>query len=369
MLRPFFLGVLALLAAGPVLAQSRIKDIATVEGVRENALTGYGLVVGLSGTGDSPAFPATSQTLRDMLNRQGVAADPVIRSRGAAAVSVSAALPPSARPGTTIDVSVAVLGDAGSLQGGILQPTALVGPDGQVYAVAQGPVSIAGGFSAGGGAQSVQRGVVSTARIPGGATVERAPAFDLSKQATITVSLRNPDFSLARQVAQAINAGTRQSIARMLDNTKIEVTVPASYTGRAAELVADIENFPVRPDQSPPPARIVLDERSGTIVMGESVRMSTVAVSHGNLTVRVTETPQVSQPGPFTQGGATVVVPRTNVEVTPWGTRMVTLPAGSSIRELVNTLNSINVGVQDQMAILQAIKQAGAIQAEIIMGR
>jgi flagellar P-ring protein precursor FlgI len=369
MLRLMLFVALGFLMAGPALAQSRIKDVATVEGVRENALTGYGLVVGLSGTGDSPAFPATAQSLRDMLSRQGVAADPVIRSRGAAAVSVSAVLPPFARPGTTIDVSVAVLGDAGSLQGGILQPTALAGPDGQVYAVAQGPVSIAGGFSAGGSAQSVQRGVVSTARIPGGAIVERMPAFDLGRQATITVVLRNPDFSLARQVAQAINAGMRANIARMLDNTGIEVTVPASYSGRAAELVADIENLPVRPDASPPPARIVLDERSGTIVMGEGVRMSTVAVAHGNLQIRITETPQVLQPGPFTQGGATVVVPRTNVEVTPRGTRLVTLPAGSSIRELVNILNSLNVGVQDQMAILQAIKQAGALQADVIMGR
>jgi flagellar P-ring protein precursor FlgI len=261
------------------------------------------------------------------------------------------------------------MGDAGSLQGGILQPTALVGPDGEVYAVAQGPVSLGGGFSAGGQAQSVQRGVVSTARIPGGATIERVPAFDLSKKATITVSLRNPDFSMARQVARAINAGAGGNIARMLDNTNIEVTVPASYTGRAAELVADIENFPVRPDQSPPPARIVLDERTGTIVLGESVRISTVAVSHGNLQVRVTEAPQVSQPGPFTQGGAAVVVPRTNVEVTQGGGRLVALPAGSTIGDLVRTLNSLNVGTRDQMAILQAIKQAGAIQAEIVMGR
>lgn len=369
MIRLVLACLVLLFGATPAAAQSRIKDVATIEGVRENALVGYGLVVGLGGTGDSSAFPATAQTLRDMLNRQGVAADPVIRSRGAAAVSVTAALPPFARPGATIDVSIAVMGDAGALQGGILQPTALAGPDGQVYAVAQGPVSLGGAFTSGGQAQSIQRGVVSTARIPGGATIERTPDFDLSKQATITVSLRNPDFSFARQVARAINAGVGQDIARMLDNTNIEVTVPANYAGRAAELVADIENLPVNPGSSPPPARIVLDERSGTIVIGESVRMSTVAVSHGNLTVRVTEAPQVSQPGPFTQGGAAVVVPRTNVEVTPWGTRLVTLPAGSSIRDLVNTLNSLNIGVQDQLAILQAIKQAGAIQADVIMGR
>lgn len=362
--------VIALLAAAPAWGQSRIKDIAAVEGVRENALVGNGVVLGLQGTGDSSAFPVTGQVLRDTLNAQGIGGpDAVIRSRSAALVSVTAALPPFARPGTKIDVSVAVMGDAGSLRGGILQPTALVGPDGQVYAVASGPVSLGGGFSAGGAAQSVQRGVVSTARIPGGATVERVPAFDLGRQSTITVSLRNPDFSLARQVAQAINAGTGSNIARMLDNTNIEVAVPASYSGRAAELVADIENFPVNPGASPPPARIVLDERSGTIVLGESVRISTVAVSHGNLQVRVTETPQVSQPAPFSQGGATVVVPRTQVEVTQGGGRLVVMPGGSTIGELVRSLNSLNVPLQDQMAILHAIRQAGAIQAEILTAR
>ncbi len=362
--------LLALSVATPAVAQSRIKDIAAVEGVRENALVGNGVVLGLQGTGDSAAFPLTGQVLRDTLNAQGVGGpDVVIRSRGAALVSVSAALPPFARPGTKIDVSVAVMGDAGSLRGGILQPTALIGPDGQVYAVASGPVSLGGGFSAGGAAQSVQRGVVSTARIPGGATVERVPQFDLGRQQNITVSLRNPDFSMARQVANAINAGVGSSIARMLDNTNIEVTVPAAYAGRAAELVADIGNFPVNPGASPPPARIVLDERSGTIVMGEGVRISTVAVSHGNLQVRVTETPQVSQPAPFSQGGSTVVVPRTQVEVTQGGGRMIVLPSGSTIRELVNSLNSLNVPVQDQMAILNSIRQAGAIQAEILTAR
>lgn len=359
--------LLALLVAGPALAQSRIKDIADIEGVRENALIGYGVVVGLGGTGDSGAFPATGRVLRDMLNRQGVGGpDQVIRSRGAAAVSVSAALPPFARPGTRLDVSVAVMGDATSLNGGILQPTALQGPDGQVYAVAQGPVSI-GGFSAGGAGQSVIRGVVATGRIAGGAIVERVPAFDFSRQESVTVSLRNPDFSLARQVTQAINAGLRADVARMKDNANIEVAVPAAYSGRAAELVADIENLPVRPDQPGAPARIVLDERSGTIVFGENVRMSTVAVSHGNLQVRVTEAPQVSQPAPWSQGGATVVVPRTNIEVTDGGRgRLVVLPANSTIGELVRALNSLNVSPRDQMAILLAIKQAGAIQAEIV---
>lgn len=362
--------VAALVIAGPALAQSRIKDVATIEGVRDNGLVGYGVVVGLGGTGDSGAFPQTGRTLRDMLNRQGVGgSDQEILSRGAAAVSVSAVLPPFARPGTRIDVSVAVVGDATSLNGGILQPTALQGPDGQVYAVAQGPVST-GGFSVGGAGQSVSRGVVSSGRITGGAIVERVPAFDLGQRSAITVSLRNPDFSFARQVARAINAGLGADVARMKDNTNIEVAVPASYTGRAAELIADIENLPVRPEQSAPPARIVLDERTGTVVFGENVRISTVSVSHGNLQVRVTETPQVSQPMPFSQGGATVVVPRTNIEVTEGGSgRIVVLPANSTVGELVRSLNNLNVGVRDQIAILQTIRQAGAIQAEIITGR
>jgi len=360
--------LLAALAAGtPALAQSRIKDVATIGGVRENGLVGTGIVAGLAGTGDSPAFPATGQSLRGMLQRQGVASpDRVIRSRGAAMVTVSAALPAFAQPGARIDVAIGVLGDAVSLQGGILQPTPLVGPDGEVYAVAQGPVSI-GGFSAAGGAQSVTSGVVATAHIANGAVVERAPKSDLNRQATVTVSLLNPDFSLARQVARAINARLNAEVARMQDNTNIEVTVPPSYSGRAAELVADIENLPVASNQSPAAARVVIDDRTGTIVFGDQVRLSTVAISHGGLTVRVTEAPQVSQPPPFSPG-RTVVVPRTNVEVSEGGSgRIVVLPAGSTISELVNSLNALHVSVRDQIEILQAIKQAGAIQADVVV--
>jgi flagellar P-ring protein precursor FlgI len=360
---------IALIASHAALAQSRIKDIATIGGVRENALVGQGIVIGLAGTGDGPGFPATAQTLRSTLNQQGIGGpDQVIRSRGAAMVTLSAALPPFARPGTRIDVAIGVMGDANSLQGGILQPTPLVGPDGEVYAVAQGPVSI-GGFSAGGSAQSISRGVVSTGRIPGGATIERAPAFDLSSQSTVSVSLLNPDFSLARQVARAINTGLNADVARMKDNANIDIAIPPSYAGRAAELIADIENLPVRPDQSPPPARVVIDDRTGTIVFGEQVRMSTVAINHGGLTVRVTEAPQVSQPAPFSSGGRTVVVPRTNIDVSEGGGKMVVLPAGSTIGDLVRSLNGLNVGVRDQIEILQAIKQAGAIQADVVTGR
>jgi flagellar P-ring protein FlgI len=356
----------ALVAGPPALGQSRIKDIATIGGVRDNGVVGTGIVAGLAGTGDSPAFPATGQSLRGSLQRQGIASpDQVIRSRGAAMVTVSAALPAAARPGMRIDVAVGVLGDAVSLQGGVLQPTPLAGPDGEVYAVAQGPVSI-GGFSAAGAAQSVMKGVVATAHIPGGAVVEKAPSFDLNRQATVTVSLRNPDFSLARQVARAINAGLQADVARMQDNANIDVAVPQSYSGRAAELIADIENLPVDPGQSPAAARVVIDDRTGTIVFGDQVRLSTVAVSHGALTVRVTEAPQVSQPPPFS-GGRTVVVPRTNIDVDEGGGgRAVVLPAGSTISDLVNTLNSLNVGVRDQIEILQAMKQAGAIQADIV---
>jgi len=364
--------VFALLAAlavmPPAFGQSRIKDIATIGGVRENGLVGTGIVAGLAGTGDSPAFPATGQSLRGMLQRQGVASpDQTIRSRAAAIVSVSAALPPFAQPGTRIDVAIGVLGDAMSLQGGLLQPTPLVGPDGEVYAVAQGAVSI-GGFSAAGSAQSVTQGVVATAHITGGAVVERAPKFDLNRQATVTISLLNPDFSLARQVARAINAGLHAEVAHMLDNANIEVTVPPSYGGRAAELVADIESLPVQPSQSPGAARVVIDDRTGTIVLGDQVRLSTVAISHGGLTVRVTDAPQVSQPPPFSPG-RTVVVPRTNVEVSEGGNdHVVVLPAGSTIGDLVNSLNALHLGVRDQIEILQAVKQAGAIQADVVAG-
>jgi flagellar P-ring protein precursor FlgI len=362
------LALLAALAAIPPAFGQRIKDIATIGGVRESGLVGTGIVAGLAGTGDSPAFPATGQSLRGMLQRQGVASpDQTIRSRAAALVSVGAALPAFAQPGTRIDVTVGVLGDAMSLQGGILQPTPLVGPDGEVYAMAQGPVST-GGFSAGGGAQSVTQGVVATAHIAGGAVVERAPKSDLNRQPTVTVSLLNPDFSLARQVARAINAGLGVDVARMQDNTNIEVTVPPSYGGRAAEMVADIENLPVQPSQSPAAARVVIDDRTGTIVFGDQVRLSTVAISHGGLTVRVTEAPQVSQPPPFSSG-RTVVVPRTNVEVSETGNgRLVVLPAGSTIGDLVNSLTALHLGVRDQIEILQAMKQAGAVQGEVVVG-
>jgi flagellar P-ring protein precursor FlgI len=362
--------LLAAALATPAAAQSRIKDVARVEGVRDNALVGYGVVVGLAGTGDSGSFPAAGRSLRDMLNRMGAAAaDQTIQSRAAAAVMVSATLPPFARPGARIDVAVAVMGDSGSLRGGVLQPTALAGPDGQVYAVAQGPVSLGGGFSAGGASQSVVRGVASTASIPGGAVVERAAAFDFSRQASLTISLLNPDFSLARQVAQAINGELGADVAHAKDNANIEVTVPASYTGRTADLMADIENLLVRPSQPGqpgPPARVVIDDRTGTIVLGEQVRISTVAVNHGNLTVRVTETPQVSQPAPFSSGGSTVVVPRTTVDVGQGSGRLVVLPAGATIGELVNSLNSIRVSVADQIAILQAIRRSGALQADLV---
>jgi flagellar P-ring protein precursor FlgI len=359
----------ALLASHAALAQSRIKDIASIGGVRENALVGEGIVTGLAGTGDGPGFPTTAQVLRSTLNQRGVGGpDQVIRSRGAALVTISAALPPFARPGTKIDVSIGVLGDATSLQGGILQPAELVGPDGQVYAVAAGPISL-GGFSASGSAQSVSRGVVSTGRIPNGATVERAPQFDLSAQSTVSVSLLNPDFSLARQVARAINAGLNADVAKMKDNANIDITIPPSYAGRAAELIADIENLPVNPAQSAPAARVVVDDRTGTIVYGEQVRISTVAITHGGLTVRVTEAPQVSQPAPFSTGGRTAVVPRTNIDVSEGGGSVIVLPAGSSIGDLVKSLNNMKVGVRDQIEILQAIKQAGAIQADVVTGR
>jgi len=311
------LGLAALAAAACALAapqadaQSRIKDIAEFEGIRDNLLVGYGLVVGLDGTGDdldSSVF--TRESLIGMLQRLGVnARDQDLDTDNVAAVMVTANLPPFSRQGTRIDISVSALGDSDSLQGGTLLVTPLVGADGEVYAVAQGPVAV-GGFQAQGAAEEITRGVPTTGRIANGAIVEREIEFDLASLDVVKVSLRNPDLTTARRIANAINAFTGLPAARASDPGTVNVTVPPTYRGDAVALLTDIEQLPVAVDQV---ARVVIDERSGVIVMGENVRISEVAIAQGNLTIRVTETPQVSQPGPFAEAGQTAVVPRTNI--------------------------------------------------------
>jgi flagellar P-ring protein FlgI len=356
--------VLYLLLISPGLANSRLKDIADFEGVRDNLLVGYGLVVGLDGTGDSLRNSAfTEESLKAMLERLGVSTRGLdLKTKNLAAVMVTATLPPFARQGSRIDVAVSALGDAKSLRGGILLVTPLYGADGEIYAVSQGPLTV-GGFSAEGAAESVTQGVPTSARIAAGAIVEREIEFALDQLAQVRIALRNPDFTTARRIAQAINGHLSQPAARVTDPATVALEVPSSYRGQTAALLTEIEQLSVQPDQ---PARIVIDERSGIIVMGAGVRISQVAIAQGNLTVRVTETPQVSQPNPLAEGD-TVVVPRTRVEVEEGGGNMALLEEGVSLEELVAGLNALGVGPRDLIGILQAIKAAGALQAEIMV--
>ncbi len=343
---------------------SRIKDVADFEGVRDNLLVGYGLVVGLNGTGDdldSAVF--TRESLIGMLQRLGVnARDEDLDTDNVAAVMITADLPPFSRQGTRIDVQVSALGDAESLLGGTLLVTPLLGADGEVYAVAQGQVAVAG-FSAAGNAETIVKGVPTSGRIANGAIIERELGFELEQLRTVKLSLRNPDLTTARRIADAINDYTGEAAARSVDPTTVQISLPKHYNGDVVALMTDIEQLRVHTDQ---PARVVIDEASGIIVMGENVRISTVAIAQGNLTIRITETPQVSQPNAFSNTGNTEVVGRTDIQVDEDGDkRLAVVPSGISLQELVNGLNALGIGPRDMISILQAIKAAGALQAEI----
>ena len=363
-----FLALAALLAftlppAAPAAAQSvRLKDIADVEGVRDNQLVGYGLVVGIAGTGDRlRTVIFTRQSLVGMLERLGVNTrdnEAKLDTRNVAAVMVTANLPAFARPGSRIDIAVSALGDATNLMGGTLLVTPLLGADGEVYAVAQGAVAT-GAVAARGAAASVQRGVPTSARISNGAIVEREIPYALAGRSTVRLSLRNPDLTTARRMAAAVNRASGAPVATATDPR----TVVLALAGRdPVAFLAEIEQLRVEPDQT---ARVVIEEASGTIVMGAQVRVSTVAIAQGNLTIRVTETPQVSQPAPL-GNGETVVVPRTNIEVEDQAERrMGVLRGGVSLQELVRGLNALGVGPRDLISILQAIKAAGALQSEL----
>ncbi len=356
-------GMAALIAADPAAAASRIKDIVDVEGVRDNLLVGYGLVVGLDGTGDSlNSSPFTEQSLIGMLERLGVnVRDDGVSTDNVAAVMVTATLPPFSRQGRRIDVTVSSLGDSESLLGGQLLVTPLLGADGEVYAVAQGALSV-GGFSAQGAAETVTQGVPTAGRIASGAIVEREVPFDLAGLSTIHLSLRNPDFTTARRVMEAINAAIGPGIAVATDPATVRLRLPPAAGSDVVNLITRIEQLQVQPDQV---ARVVIDESTGIIVMGENVRISTVAIAQGNLTIRITETPVVSQPGPFSEG-ETEIVPRTDIAVDDGGDRKLgVLSTGVTLQELVQSLNALGIGPRDMIAILQSIKAAGALQAEI----
>jgi Flagellar basal-body P-ring protein len=358
------LATLLALVDAPAHAASRIKDLVDVEGVRQNQLVGYGLVVGLNKTGDKLKDGGfTKQSLRAMLNRLGV--NPTEKgtvSRNVAAVMVTAELPAFARQGSRVDVTVSALGDAESLLGGTLLVTPLMGADGEVYAVAQGSLGVAG-FSAKGQGESVTKGVPTTGRIANGAIIERELGFELGNKSTLLLALRNPDFTTARRIAQAVNAYLREPAARPTDPTTVQILVPERFAGDVVNLVTDIEQLRIAPDQV---ARVVIDEASGIIVMGENVRVSTVAIAQGNLTIRITEDPVVSQPTPFSNTGQTVVVPRTQISVDEQsGRKLGVMDGGVTLQELVNGLNALGVGPRDLIAILQAIKAAGALQADL----
>ena len=345
-------------------AQTRIKDIVDFEGVRENMLIGYGLVVGLNGTGDTLSSSIfTRESLVGMLERLGVnARDDSLKTDNVAAVMVTATLPPFAKQGTRIDLSLSAIGDADSLLGGTLLVTPLVGADGEVYAVAQGPVAV-GGVSAGGAGAEVSKGVPTNGRIASGAIIEREISFDLQALDTLRISLRNPDFTTARRIAQAINSFVGGPIAQSRDSATVSLVVPDNYRGKMVALITDIEQLRVTPDIS---AKVVIDEQTGIIVMGENVRISTVAIAQGNLTIRITETPQVSQPLPFSEEGETVTVPRTQIEIDEDEDKRLSVLSNSvTLQELVDGLNALGIGPRDMISILQAIKAAGALQAEI----
>jgi flagellar P-ring protein FlgI len=341
---------------------ARIKDVASIKGVRTNQLVGYGLVVGLNGTGDKQQTRFTIQSLVNMLEEMGTRVDKsLVKVKNVAAVMVTANMPPFARIGNRLDVVVSSIGDAQSLVGGTLLMTPLKGVDGNVYALAQGPISIGGvGASGGGGGVTVNH--LLAGRVADGASVEREIPVRLDGKTSLTMMLFTPDFTTARRVSDAINTSLGQPTARMLDSGTIEVHVPENRQSNVASFLADIERLNVIPDSV---AKIVVNERTGTVVVGENVQISTVAISHGNLTISVRESAQVSQPQPFSRQGETVVTPDTQVVIEQEKRSLMVVDGGATIGDLVSALNAIGVTPRDLISIFQSIKAAGALQAEL----
>ena len=359
----FLAAILLMLVAATSVQAARIKDIANIRGVRQNQLFGYGLVVGLDGTGDGNKALFTVQSLASMLEKMGVTIDPDdLKVKNVAAVMITADLPPFARSGSRIDVLVNSIGDAKNLQGGTLLLTPLKGADGQVYAVAQGPVST-GGFSYGKGTGTgVQKNFPTVGRIVGGALIEREIANNFNQREELTLALHAPDFTTATRVAHAINAAFGDTMASAPDAGTIRVRVPDLYRGRSVELVALIENLGVTPDMV---SKIIINERTGTVIMGENVRIATIAIAHGNLSIQVNQRDNVSQPLPFSRGGETVVTSDRQLTVEEGRNPLFLVESGVSIGEVVRALNALGVSPRDLIAIFQALKAAGALQAEL----
>jgi len=339
-----------------------VRDITTIEGIRENPLIGYSVVVGLKRTGDSQQTQFTTQTLANVLQRLGVQIPAAsIQVRNVAAVMVTASLPPFARPGTSLDVTVSSIGDAKSLEGGVLILTSLHAADGQVYAEAQGPLTL-GGYTVGGGGNSKEVNHVTVGRVPAGGIVERDTSIDLKHLKVLALSLRDPDFSAARDVALAINHEFGKELATALDSRHVDVNIDQSGVASVPTLIAQVQNLTV---SIHPPAKVVMNERTGTIVMGGDVKLSPVSVLHGDLTVEVTTTFTVSQPLPLSTGGKTEVVPETEIRAKDKPARSFQLKEGANVEELINGLHAMGATARDIVAILQAIKAAGGLQAEL----
>ncbi|BCX88643.1 flagellar P-ring protein precursor FlgI [Methylomarinovum tepidoasis] len=357
-----WLGIL-LLALVPLARGERIKDLASIAGVRPNQLIGYGLVVGLNGTGDKTKF--TGQTLRNMLARLGITLPPGVdpKSKNVAAVAVHAVLPPFAKPGQTLDVTVSSLGDAKSLRGGTLLMTPLKGIDGQIYAVAQGNLLVGGLTASGQDGSRITVNIPSAGRIPNGATVERAVPSPFGNARYLTLNLHRADFTTAQRIAASINRILGPDTARPLDATSVQVGAPVDPAQKVT-FVSMIENLEVEPGEAP--ARVIVNARTGTVVVNRHVRVRPAAVSHGKLVVTIRENPRVSQPSPFA-GGTTAVVPQSDISVEEQGKHMFVFDPGVSLNDLVRAVNAVGAAPSDLVAILEALKNAGALDAELIV--
>ena len=345
----------------PVEARAaRLKDIASFSGVRTNELVGYGLVVGLAGTGDGTSSTFTMRSMSNMLEKMGVETDPDnLKPKNVAAVMVTAKMPVSAKPGSNLDITVSSLGDAKSLLGGVLLVTPLKGLDGRVYAVGQGSLTI-GGFTVGGQAADAQKNIPTVGRIPNGAVVERSVPFKFNNQDHMTVNLDVRDFGTTMQVVNKINASMGGQFARAKDISTIDLELPDRFRGNMVPLMASLEDLDISPDGK---AKVVVDEKTGTVVLGQDVRLSRVAVAHGNLQIVVSETQQVSQPGPFSDG-ETVVTPQTDIQVQEQNNQLM-LMEGATLQELVDGLNSIGATPRDLISIIRTLKAAGSLHAEV----
>ncbi len=345
---------------------ARVKDIAGVKGVRPNQLMGYGLVVGLNSTGDDDKTEFTFQSLTNMMKRMGIVIDKKkVDLDNVAGVMVTATLPSFAKVGTRIDVVVSSMGNAKNLEGGTLLLTPLSAPDGNVYAVAQGPLST-GGFAAGGAAAgaSVQKNFPTVGYIPGGAIVEKDLSLNLLERNKMSLNLNNPDFTTCLRLTRVINAGLGEELAQSVDAGTVDIKIPWEFQERLVEFISLLESLEIAPDAV---AKVVLNERTGTIVMGENVRISTIAISHGNLSIIIKENAQVSQPLPFSRRGRTVVTPDTDITVDEEDNRLMIVPEGVNLRDVVTGLNAIGVSPRDLISIFQAIRASGALQAELVI--